>query len=96
MSTIKLPSKDQDEQLKPDAAVPARRPYGLAVEIVVILAIKICLLFVIWWLFFSAPQAHRMQMPAERVQQRLIEAPATGARSAPQSLKPGNHDHATR
>jgi len=69
---------------------------GLAREIAAILVIKAAVLFVIWWTWFSAPAAHHMQMPAERVHDRLIQAPAVQPPPPPQSLTSGNRDHATR
>ena len=94
MPSFHLPPADQQPGQK-DAADNARRPYTLAREIVVILAIKISLLFVIWYFFFSAPQAHNMQVPAERMQQRLIDAPAVPPTSN-RSYHSGTQDHATR
>ena len=96
MSDFHHPSRDAELPLKPDEAGSAPRPYGLALEIVVILAIKLSLLFVIWYLFFSAPLATHMQLPPERMQQRLVETPASPAPPSPHTFNSGNQDHATR
>jgi hypothetical protein len=96
MSDFHHPSRDAELPLKPAAAGSARRPYGLAVEIVVILAIKLSLLFIIWYLFFSSPQATHMQLPPERMQQRLVETPVSPSNPPPHTFNSGNKDHATR
>jgi len=78
------------------AAAPSRRPDGLARDIFIILAIKAVVLLVIWWVWFSAPEARLMQVPSERVQQRVIEVPATEEPNSAQSFTSGNQHHATR
>jgi hypothetical protein len=76
-------------------ARPPRFFSGLALEIAVILVIKAVVLVAIWWMWFSAPEARHMQVPAEPVQQRLIETPAVRATPSLQSFTSGTQDHAT-
>jgi hypothetical protein len=95
MSEHPRPARDAQQASEPEAPNSAPRHYGLAREIVVILAVKASLLFAIWYLFFSAPQAQQMQLPPERMQQRLIETPAAVTPSSPRSFNPGPPDHAT-
>ncbi len=95
MSDLHPPPRDAEQPAKPDAAGSAPPHSNLARDIVVILAIKVSLLFAIWYLFFSAPQAQHMQLPPERMQQRLIETPAAVTPSSPRSFNPGPTDHAT-
>ncbi|AIY41012.1 hypothetical protein LT85_1854 [Collimonas arenae] len=47
----------------------------LAVEIILILAVKIALLTVLWKAFFSEPQTKKMRMPTELVEQHFLSAP---------------------
>jgi hypothetical protein len=76
-------------------ASPPRRLSGIAREILLILAIKAVVLFGIWWMWFSAPEAKHMRLPSERVQQRLVEAPAAAMPGSPQTPHSGIHDHAS-
>jgi hypothetical protein len=46
----------------------------LAVEIALLLAVKLVLLFLLWELFFAAPQAKHMRMPEPQVTERLVGA----------------------
>lgn len=48
----------------------------LAVEITVILVVKIALLTVLWKAFFSEPQTKKMRMPTDLVEQHLLSPPA--------------------
>lgn len=52
-----------------------RRPEGLplALEIAVLLAIKLALLFAMARLFFAEPQAPHMRMDPAQVEQRLLK-----------------------
>ena len=45
----------------------------LAIEIAVILTVKLVLLVALWWLFFSP--AHRVHVEPARVDDQLLEAP---------------------
>ena len=67
---------------------------GLAREILVILAVKVVALFAIWWVWFSSPEAGHMNVPPERMQHRLVEAPAVQAHGVPKPLPAGIADHA--
>ena len=53
----------------------------LALEITLILVIKLALLFVLWKLFFSEPQTKKMRMPTNLVEQHFL----TGTASPPSS-----------
>ena len=75
---------------------PPRRVPQLAREIFVVLAVKAAALFVIWWMWFSAPEAKHMQMPSEQVQHRFVQAPSAQPERVPPSSTAGNHDHASR
>ncbi|MEB0010164.1 hypothetical protein QN379_23295 [Glaciimonas sp. Gout2] len=44
----------------------------LAVEITIIVIIKLALLFVLWKLFFSEPQTKKMRMPSALVEQHFL------------------------
>lgn len=44
----------------------------LAVEITLILAVKIALLALLWKAFFSEPQTKKMRMPTELVEQHFL------------------------
>lgn len=44
----------------------------LAVEITIIVIIKLALLFVLWKLFFSEPQTKKMRMPTALVEQHFL------------------------
>jgi len=96
MTTPSPPASNPKERDERTAAVPAQRPDGLARDILVILAIKAVVLLLIWWVWFSAPEARHMQVPPERVQQRVIEAPTTQGPHSAQSFTSGNQDHVTR
>jgi hypothetical protein len=48
----------------------------LAVEITVILVVKIALLTVLWKAFFSEPQTKKMRMPTNLVEQHLLSPPS--------------------
>jgi len=77
----------------------ARQPPRLAREIFVVLAVKAVALSVIWWVWFSAPEATHMRLPPERVQHRLVQAPIDGtsvaaAPAVPTDSPAGNHAHA--
>lgn len=44
----------------------------LAVEITILLVIKIALLTVLWKAFFSEPQTKKMRMPTDLVEQHML------------------------
>ncbi|MBB5201306.1 cytochrome oxidase putative small subunit CydP [Glaciimonas immobilis] len=59
----------------------------LAVEITLIVIIKLALLFVLWKLFFSEPQTKKMRMPTDLVEQHFLTnrphaAPTSAATSS--------------
>lgn len=64
-----------------------RRAYGLplALSITLALLLKAALLYGLWHVFFSAPQAKHMRMPAAQVEQHLLAA--APAAPAPLSSK---------
>jgi hypothetical protein len=47
----------------------------LAVEITLILIVKIALLTLLWKAFFSEPQTKKMRMPTELVEQHFLSPP---------------------
>jgi hypothetical protein len=49
---------------------------SLATMISIALAIKILLLYSLWFLFFSHPQTKKMRLPTAQVEQHLLTAPA--------------------
>ena len=49
----------------------------LAREIALVLVVKLLLLGLIWWAFFSAPAAPRMRLDPDRVQQQLLQSTPT-------------------
>jgi hypothetical protein len=49
----------------------------LAVEITVILIVKIALLTVLWKAFFSEPQTKKMRMPTDLVEQHFLSSQPT-------------------
>ena len=52
----------------------------LAREISLVLVVKLLLLGLIWWAFFSAPAAPHLRLDPDRVQQHLLQsAPTTDA-----------------
>ncbi len=60
------------------------RPRGLplAVAITLALIVKIIILTLLHKAFFSAPQAKKMRMPTEKVEQHLLSTPAITAPKA--------------
>jgi hypothetical protein len=46
-------------------------------EITLVLVVKLLLLGLIWWAFFSEPAARHMQLDPDRVQQRLLQSAST-------------------
>lgn len=44
----------------------------LALEITLILVVKLALLLILWELFFSAPQTKKMRMPTNLVEQHFL------------------------
>jgi len=53
---------------------PGRR--SLAYAIALALAVKLLLLYALWYLFFSHPQTKKMRLPTARVEQHLLAVPA--------------------
>lgn len=47
----------------------------LAVEIALAVLFKLLLLFWLWHVFFSAPQAKKMRLPTSQVEQHLLATP---------------------
>jgi hypothetical protein len=58
-----------------------RRPWPLALEITVLLLVKVTLLTVLARSFFSEPEARHMRMPSARVAERML-APADATPAA--------------
>jgi hypothetical protein len=58
----------------------------LAWEIGIVLIIKLALLWLLWDLFFSAPQAKHMHLPEAQVTQHLLSN-SLPSNSTPASLK---------
>ena len=52
----------------------ARLPFAL--ELTMALALKMLVLWLLWHLCFSAPQTHRMRLPAAQVEQHLLAVPS--------------------
>jgi len=94
--SIKPPAAPEHQLNGKAAASPQRSLTGLARELVVILTIKVVVLFAIWWMWFSAPQARHMQMPTGQVDDRVIKTPASPVARPADLLTSGNHDHAAR
>jgi hypothetical protein len=59
----------------------------LAVEITLILIVKIALLTLLWKAFFSEPQTKKMRMPTGLVEQHFLSQPAA-APSSPSHPSP--------
>jgi len=57
----------------------------LAVEITLILIVKIALLTLLWKAFFSEPQTKKMRMPTELVEQHFLAQPPAAPLSTPSS-----------
>lgn len=55
---------------------PRPRGLPLAVAITLALIVKIIILTLLHKAFFSAPQAKKMRMPTEKVEQHLLSTPA--------------------
>ena len=75
-----------------------RKGDRLAVEIAFLLVIKGALLFAIWAIWFSNPEARHMRLPGDRVTVRLIAAEpapdgATPAAVQPRSLPASTQAH---
>ena len=51
---------------------PRLTNWPLALEISLVLMIKIAILFAIWLAFFSNPQAKKMRVPMPQVEQHLL------------------------
>ena len=51
----------------------------LALEIVLVLLIKIVILTLLWHAFFSTPQTKKMRMPTPQVEQHLLTPSAIAA-----------------
>jgi hypothetical protein len=49
----------------------------LAREITLVLVLKLLLLGLIWWTFFSEPAARHMRLDPDRVQQQLLQPTST-------------------
>jgi len=49
----------------------------LAREITLALVLKLLLLGLIWWAFFSEPAARHLQLDPDRVQQQLLQSTST-------------------
>ena len=49
----------------------------LAREITLVLVLKLLLLGLIWWAFFSEPAARHMRLDPDRVQQHLLQSTST-------------------
>ncbi|WP_395826309.1 cytochrome oxidase putative small subunit CydP [Collimonas sp.] len=60
----------------------------LAVEITLILAIKIALLTLLWKAFFSEPQTKKMRMPTALVEQHFLPPQALTPASLPSTPRP--------
>ncbi|MGW8391555.1 cytochrome oxidase putative small subunit CydP [Pseudoduganella sp. HUAS MS19] len=50
--------------------------HSLALAITVALAVKVLLLYGLWYAFFSHPQTTKMRLPAGQVESHLLSAPA--------------------
>ncbi|MFJ2992245.1 cytochrome oxidase putative small subunit CydP [Pandoraea sp. NPDC087047] len=61
------------------------RPSRFALEILIVLAIKVVLLFILKHAFFDAPMAKHMQLPPDVVARALIGPQAVEAQSSTQS-----------
>ncbi|MQQ99988.1 cytochrome oxidase putative small subunit CydP [Glaciimonas soli] len=59
----------------------------LALEIALILVVKIALLFVLWKLCFSQPQVKKMRMPTNLVEQHFL-SPSSPAIKPASSTRP--------
>jgi len=72
----------------------------LALEIVLVLLIKIVILTLLWHAFFSAPQTKKMRLPTPQVEQHLLTPSAiaaTPSAAAPASSStPKAHDDTHR
>lgn len=53
-----------------------RRGIPLAVTITLTLIVKVIILCMLHQAFFSAPQARKMRMPTQQVEQHLLSTPA--------------------
>ncbi len=58
----------------------------LALEITLILVVKVALLFVLWKLCFSQPQVKKMRMPTNQVEQHLLGSPSSVIKPVPSTL----------
>lgn len=54
---------------------PRRRGIPLAVTITLTLIVKVIILSMLHKAFFSAPQAKKMRMPTQKVEQHLLSTP---------------------
>lgn len=73
--------------LSPKTQQPSRRRLTLAWEIGIVLIIKLTLLWLLWSLFFSAPEAKHMQLPESQVTQHLLSS------SPSNPVKPASTQH---
>ncbi|WP_034297204.1 cytochrome oxidase putative small subunit CydP [Herbaspirillum sp. RV1423] len=62
--------------------LPRLTQLPLGVEIALILLVKIAILTVLAKAFFSEPQAKKMRMPTEQVEQHLLASPASAPASS--------------
>lgn len=62
----------------------------LAVEITLILALKVALLTLLWKAFFSEPQTKKMRMPTALVEQHFLTPQAVALPSYSSTQRPPN------
>lgn len=71
-----LPSPPLDDRPRPGARAGLRAWWRgwspLARDIAVVLVVKACVLWLLWFAFFRAPAAPRMTMEPQRVESRLF------------------------
>jgi hypothetical protein len=53
-------------------SLPRLTRLPLALEITLALTIKIAILTLLWWMFFSAPQTKKMMLPTRQVEQHML------------------------
>jgi hypothetical protein len=71
--------------------LPRQRP-RLALEIAIVLGVKILLLYFIWLAWFSEPTTKKMQLPPAEVAQRMLATQSSGENVSPQATDPAHSD----